>query len=168
MVENNRNETTIQIKKRESVLRFPIAEENGELTGEYLEFDIEDIEVPIRYQQMLEEHKKNLAYIKNAFIIIDKKQDHKGKKLLSRNEEEKVKTLNEFYKKEMATLDLFLGPDGTKKILHGRKPYFFMFEDIGKMIETILPEIKQGYEDMKKKIKDKYTEAATGDDEILE
>ena len=86
--------------KESNVLKFGIKDANGEDTGNYLEFDLEDIELPLRYQELIEEDKKNRAYLKNQFTIIDRRQDHKGKKLLSANEEEKIKVLNVFYKKQ--------------------------------------------------------------------
>ena len=67
--------------KKSNILKIGIQTEEGVDTGEYLEFDLEDIELPIKIQQCIEEHKKNQQFIRNQFIIIDKRQDRKGKKL---------------------------------------------------------------------------------------
>ena len=84
--------------KNENILKLEIVDEKGNSTGEFLEFDLEDIEIPFKYQEIIERLKKSRQNLKNQFVIIEKKQDHKGKKLMSSNEEEKLKALNNFYK----------------------------------------------------------------------
>ena len=145
----------IQLKK-DNILRIGIKDEKGVDTGEHLEFDLEDIELPLRLNECDAKHKKNLEFLRNQFLIIDKKEDKKGKFFLSRNEEEKLKVLQEFYKREMEALDLFLGKDGTKKLLNGRKPYYSMYEDISEMLEPIMPKLKLRADDVIHKIKEKY------------
>lgn len=145
----------IQLKK-DNILRIGIKDSNGVDTGEHLEFDLEDIELPLRLNQCDIQHKKNLEFVKNQFIIIDKKEDKKGKFLLSWKEEEKLKVLQEFYKREMEALDLFLGKDGTKKLLNGRNPYYSMYEDINEILEPVLPKLKLKADDIVGKIKSKY------------
>ena len=145
----------IQLKKN-NILRIGIKDSNGIDTGEHLEFDLEDIELPLRLNQCDAQHKKNLDFLKNQFIIIDKKEDKKGKFLLSWKEEEKLKVLQEFYKREMEALDLFLGKDGTKKLLNGRNPYYSMYEDINEILEPVLPKLKLRPDDIVGKVKEKY------------
>lgn len=157
-------ENFVQLNKS-NVLKIGIKDENGNDTGNWLQFDMEDIELPLRLQECEEQHKKNLLYIKNQFVIIDKKEDHKGKKLLSSNQEEKIKLLNEFYKREMQALDLFLGEGGTAKLLNGRKPYYSMYEDISEILQPILPLLKQSTENITEKIKQKYS---TKKEDVLE
>ena len=89
-------------------------------------------------------------------MVIDKKQDKKGKQMLSWKEEEKIKAYKDFYNKEMKALDLFLGEGGTLKLLNGRKPYYSMYEDIGEIIEPIMPLIKQRTDNIISNIKEKY------------
>lgn len=148
-------ENFIQLKK-DNILRIGIKTADGKDTGEHLEFDMEDIELPLKLNQCDYEHRKNLEWLKTQINVIDKKQDKKGKQWLSWKEEEKVKTFNEFYKKEMATLDLFLGKNGTSKLLNGRKPYYSMYDDINEIIEPILPLIKERTESINDKIRAKY------------
>lgn len=145
----------IQLKK-DNILRIGIKDSNGVDTGEHLEFDLEDIELPLRLNQCDIQHKKNLEFVKNQFIIIDKKEDKKGKFLLSWKEEEKLKVLQEFYKREMEALDLFLGKDGTKKLLNGRNPYYSMYEDINEILEPVLPKLKLRAENIIDKVRIKY------------
>ena len=148
----------LQIKKRDSLIRIGLKDENGNDTGEYLQFDIEAVSNAINYQECVEMHKKNLSALKNQFIIIDKKQDHNGKKLMSANEEAKMKALEDFYIKEMEALDLFIGKGKTQVILNimGTEPYFSMFDDISELLKPVLPVIEKGFNDFKSKIEEKY------------
>lgn len=160
-------ENFIQLKK-DNILRIGIKDSLGNDTGEHLEFDLEDINLPLRLNECDEKHRKNLEFLRDQFIIIDKKEDKKGKKILSWKEEEKLKVLQEFYKREMGALDLFLGENGTKKLLNGRNPYYSMYEDINDMLEPILPKLKLRADDIAKKIKDKYSNANNKDKNVLE
>ena len=154
--------------KRENVLKLKLKNEMGEDTGEYLEFDLEDIELPLRYQQALEEHKKNYNSLKNQLLIISKKEDHSGKKLLSSNQEASLIALSEFYKKEIKIMDLFLGDGKTQMILDKvmrRKPYLTMFNDIMESIEEVSDLFNVGYSSIEDKIKEKYSKV---EDNVLE
>lgn len=151
--------------KKSNIFKVGIIDEEGNNTGKYLEFDLEDIELPIRIQECLENHKKNVVNLKNQFVIIDKREDKKGKKLMSANEEAKVKALQEFYKKEIECLDEFLGKGGTEKILNGRSPYYTMFDDINDYLEPIMPKLTQNITSIEDRIKQKY---AKKEEEILE
>lgn len=145
----------IQLKE-DTILRIGIKDRNGVETGEHLEFDLEDIELPLRLNKCEAMHRKNLEFLRNQFLIIDKKEDKKGDFILTWKQEEKIKTLQEFYRKEMDALDLFLGENGTKKMLNGRKPYYSMYEDITEALAPILPKLKVNADDIAKKIREKY------------
>lgn len=157
----------IQLKK-DNVLRLGIKDSEGNDTGEYLEFDLEDIELPLRYQELLEREKKNRAWIKNQFLIIDKREDVKGKKLMSKNEEDKIKAINEFYKKEVDIYNIFLGDNGVQKLLNGRKFGITTLAEINEIVETqIGPYLDANMESVEKKIKEKYGKQ-NDDKEVLE
>lgn len=145
----------VQLKK-DNIFRVGIKDQDGNDTGEHLEFDLEDIELPLRLNECEIKHKKNIEYVKMQFTIIDKKEDKKGKYMLSWKEEEKIKVINDFYKREMEAIDLFLGENGCKKLLNGRKPYYTMYDDINEMLEPIMPKLKIRTEDIKNKIVQKY------------
>ena len=154
--------------KRENVLKLKLKNEMGEDTGEYLELDLEDIELPLRYQQAIEEHKKNYNSLKNQLLIISKKQDHSGKKFLSSNQEASLIALSEFYKKEIKIMDLFLGEGKTQMILDKamrRKPYLTMFNDIMESLEEVSDLFNVGYSSIEDKIKEKYSKV---EDKVLE
>ena len=62
-------DNVIQLKN-ENILKFEIATEDGKKTGDFLEFDLEDIELPFKYQELLEKMKK--SRIKNKTIKVRK------------------------------------------------------------------------------------------------
>ncbi len=153
--------------KNENILKLEIVDEKGNSTGEYLEFDLEDIELPFKYQEIIERLKKSRQNLKNQFVIIEKKQDHKGKKLMSSNEEEKLKALNNFYKEQVEIYNIFLGENGVQKLLNGRKLRWTTLSEIDELIEKqIAPQLNITMDDITKKIKSKYSNKK--EDNILE
>lgn len=153
-------ENFIQLKK-DTILRIGIKDAEGNDTGNHLEFDLEDVTLALRLTECEEKHKMNQLNARNKLNILDKKQDKKGKKLLSYKQEEQVKIINEFYNEEIKAMDLFLGEGGTEKLLNGRKPYFSMYDDIAEIIEPIMPLIKERTISIKDKIIQKYGKEAT-------
>ena len=164
---NIKSDNEIQLKRSNDILRLKIKDEDGKYTGEHLEFNLGDLDYLLILQDMLEADKKNREYLKNQYTIIDKKQDHKGKKLFSSNEEAKIKVTNEFYKKEAEIYDMFLGKDGVKKLLNGRKLTLARLDEIDEIIEkAILPKLQIKVEDIKKDIMAKYSNNTKRDDVI--
>ena len=152
---------------RDNILRLGIRTADGEDTGEHLEFDLEDIELPLRYQELIERDKKNKDQLRNQILIIEKRQDVKGKKLMSKNEEDKIKALNEFFKKETEVYNMFLGENGVQKLLNGRKLGWTSLQEIDEIIDKqISPHIEVNMKDITKKVKEKYK--ATEETEVLE
>lgn len=149
-------ENFIQLPKRESLLKYGIKDVNGNDTGKYLKFDIERINYPLKLSECIDIHKKNLVWLRDQQIILDKKEDRKGKKFLTWKQEEGMKIEEEFYKKEMEALDLFLGKGATQMILdlYETTPYYSMFEDITKMIKPIMPSLENNAAYIKKKTED--------------
>lgn len=163
----NESDNYIQLKRNEDILRLRIRDEEGKDTGNYLEFNLEDIELPIRYQKIIEKDKENRADLRNKYLIIDKKQDHKGKKLLSSNEEARIKATIEFYKKEVEIYNMFLGENGVEKLLNGRQLSWSTLEEIDEIIEkAILPKLKISADNIKNKIIKKYGKNEKRDDVI--
>lgn len=155
-------ENFIQLKKLDCLLRFPIKDEFGNDTGKYLKFNLEQVNYPLKIQECVEMHKKNLAWHEDMAIVLSKKEDKKGKKLLSWKQEEGIKLEEEFYHKEMEAMDLFLGKGATQMILdcYGIEPYYSMFDDITEMVEPIMPYLENNAEYLKKKhqeIREKYS-----------
>lgn len=157
----------IQLKK-DDVLRLGIKTSNGENTGNFLEFDLEDIELPLKYQELLEKDKKNKEWLKNQIFIIEKRQDVKGKKLLSKNEEDKIKALNDFFKKEVEIYNIFLGENGVQKLLNGRKLGWTSLQEIDEIIDKqVVPHLDLSMTKIQDKIKEKYGQAVNRNKEVL-
>lgn len=159
-------ESFIQLKK-DNVIRIGIKDSEGNDTGKYISFDLEDITLPLKLNDCEDMHHKNVMNLRDKFIIIDKKEDVKGKKILSRKEEEKIKALNVYYKNEMKALDLFIGEGKTQMILDlmGRNPYYSMYDDITEMLNPILPKLQMNADSIKKQIINKYSNH--NDSEVL-
>ena len=150
------------------VLRLKIETSDGVDTGEELVFDLEDIELPLRYQDLLEKDKKNKEWLKNQLFMIDKREDVKGKKLLSKNEEDKIKALNDFFNKEIEVYDMFLGEGGVRKLLNGRKIGWTTLDEIDTIIEKqITPHLQINMDKITDKVKEKYGKAVARNKEVL-
>ena len=157
----------IQLNKDDR-LKLKIVTDKGEETGEYLIFDLEDIELPLKLQHMLEEHKKNRQWIRNQEIIINKREDVKGKKLMSKNQEDLVKAINEFFRKEEEIYDEFLGKGGVKKLLNGRPLGWTRIQEIDEIIDKyIMPKLEISKDNIKDKIKKMYGNVQTNNEEVL-
>jgi hypothetical protein len=76
-------ENFIQLKK-DNILRIGIKTADGKDTGEHLEFDMEDVELPLRINECEAQHRKNINDLRMKTLLIDKKEDKKGKKILSK------------------------------------------------------------------------------------
>lgn len=161
-------ENFIQLNKSD-VLTLKIKTSDGEFTGEELVFDLEDTELLLRLQDLLEKDKKNKENLRNQILIIDKRQDVKGKKLMSKNEEDKLKALNEFFKKEVEVYNMFLGENGVQKLLNGRKLGWTTLQEIDDIIDKqIAPYINVNMNKITDKIKEKYGQAVKRNEEKIE
>lgn len=153
---------------KDDILRLEIVTSDGEKTGNYLEFNLEDIELPLKYQELLEKDEKNKKNLRNQLLIIEKRQDVKGKKLLSKNQEDEIKALNDFFKKEKDIYDLFLGKGGFDKLLNGRAMTWTVFEEIDELIvNQILPHLDLSMTRIQDKVKEKYSQAVARNKEVL-
>lgn len=155
-------ENYIKVEKKD-IFKLGIADENGnpklDENGKevYLEFDLADIELPLKLNKCEHLIRKAQVNFKNKLVIIEKKQDKKGKMLLSSNEEEKVRALQDYYKDMEEAIDLFIGKGGTEKVF-GKRRYWEMYEDLSEMLKPFLPQMKLSVTDMTNRIVDKYKE----------
>ena len=142
----------------DDVLVIPITL-NGVETGEVLKFDVNDIDLPLRYEEMLEKDRKNREWFKNKTIIINKKQDGPTKNYLTAKEEEMIKTTKEFFEKEKEVYNIFLGERGVEKLLCGRKFGWTTLFKIDELIEkNILPYLDLSFKGLKENIMKKYSD----------
>lgn len=152
----------IKLKERKDILQLGFQDKNGNIVKDingnevFIEFDLGDIELPLKYNRCINQIEQARKNLKAQFIIIDKKQDHKGKQLLSSNEVEKVKATKQFYRDMEVAMDLFLGQGGTKKFLNGKNPYWEMWDDIDEMLKPYYGNMKLTITDMTSRIKEKY------------
>ena len=154
---------------KSNVLRLEIETDEGIDTGEYLEFNLEDIELPLKYQELVEKDKRAKQDLRNQMLIIDKRQDVSTKnKLLTRNEEDKIKALNEFFNKEVEIYNMFLGKNGVQKLLHGKKLGWTSLQEIDEIIaKQITPHLQFNMDDITKKVKEKYGQAVERSNKVL-
>ena len=161
-------EKIIKLEENDT-LRLPIYTSDGNPTGECLEFELQDIELPIKYQELIERDKKNRDNLQKQFLIIDKKEDVNDGEILSRNEKEKLKLIQEFLKEEVKIYNIFLGENGVEKLLNGSKLRWDSLKTIDKIIEEqIVPHLDFSIETMNKKIKEKYGKEEQEEIEVLE
>ena len=157
----------IQLNKSD-VLTLKIKTSDGKETGQVLEFDLEDIELPLKFQELIEKDKKNKENLRNQILIIEKRQDVQGKKLLSKNQEDKIKALNDFFNKEVEIYNMFLGENGVQKLLNGRKIGWTTLQEIDEIIEKqITPYLDFSMQNITDKIKQKYSKINIEDKEVL-
>ena len=158
----------VQLNK-DDVLRLEIRTDKGEPTGEFFFFFLEDIELPLRYQDMIEKDRKNKEYLQNQLVVIGKRQDVKGKKLLSKNEEDKIRAINDFLNKEKEVYNMFLGEHGVEKLLNGRKLSISRLLEIDEIAKKqIAPKLNFSMEKITDKIKKTYGKNKQEEIEVLE
>lgn len=136
----------------------PKLDENGKELC--LEFDLADVELPLKLNKCEHLIKKAQINFRNKVVIINKKQDKKGKMLLSSNEEEKIKALQEYYKDMEEAMDLFIGKGGTKKVF-GNRRYWEMYEDLSEMLKPFLAKMRLDIDSMTDNIIKKYSQSSS-------
>ena len=143
--------------KNENLEKFEIYDTEGNFTGNYLTFDLEDIELPLIYQDLLEKQEKNKTWYNEKMVILNKKQDTKTKNGFSTKQIESYKILKEFFEKEKEIYNMFLGENGVEKLLNGRKLGWTTLMEIDELIEKqILPKLNINMNNITNKIKNKY------------
>lgn len=160
------SDNVIRLKENDNILKLRIVDEDGNDTGEMLRFNLEDIELPLKYQEIIERDKKARTHLKFRMDEIARTPDKKGKKLLSANEEAQIKATQDFYKEEVQIYNMFLGENGVQKLLNGRELSWGTLEEIDEIIEqAILPKLKVNAESIKNKIMKKYSDKK---DDVIE
>lgn len=160
------SDNVIRLKENDNILKLRIVDEDGNDTGEILRFNLEDIELPLKYQEIIERDKKARTHLKFRMDEIARTPDKKGKKLLSANEEAQIKATQDFYKEEVQIYNMFLGENGVQKLLNGRELSWGTLEEIDEIIEqAILPKLKVNAESIKNKIMKKYSDKK---DDVIE
>jgi hypothetical protein len=151
-------ELKIVLNNSEDIKRFYVYTKDGKKTGEHLDFDLEDIELIDRLDRIYNKILKNQQWIKNEMTVIDKKQDFKKKNsLMSNNEKLKYEAIKKYYNEQRNAFDLFLGENGVKKLLYGRKFEWGTLNEISEIISNqIYPQLKISMKNITDKVKEKY------------
>lgn len=160
-------EKFIQLEK-DDIFRIGIKDCDGKDTGDILEFDLSDIELPLRYQEMVEKDKKNRIEMQNKLQILSKKEDVKSDKMFTKNEEEVLHLVKDFFDKEKEVYNMFLGENGVEKLLQGRKLGWTTLNEIDNIIDKyIIPNLDINFEKVTDKIKKVYGYNQSEDDGVL-
>lgn len=160
----------ITLPEDNDTLKLWIRTKDGKETGEYLEFNLKDLELIDTYQKCLDETKKNRSWITNQISIINKKQDFTKKgEILSNNEREEYNAIKKFYQMQKETYDMFLGKDGVDKLLYGRKLQWDTLMEIENIIsEQIAKNFDIKMDNIVSEIKEKYKVDIESKPEVLE
>ena len=158
---------SIQLKQ-DNLLKIGIKNAEGEDTGEIITIDLEDIKLPLRCQESEKMIKDNNKWLQAQRIMIEKRPDKKGKKLLSANEEALLKLVNEYYEKQTKAYELVLGEGAIKKILCGREMYITFFSDLEEQMKKLRPKLNQNVVDIKTKIKSIVEKYGQKDSDVME
>ena len=154
--------------KQDNLFKIGIQNAEGEDTGEIITIDLEDIKLPLRCQESEKMIKDNNKWLQAQRIMIEKRPDKKGKKLLSANEEALLKLVNEYYEKQTKAYELVLGEGAIKKILCGREMYITFFSDLEEQMKKLRPKLNQNVVDIKTKIKSIVEKYGQKDSDVME
>lgn len=154
--------------KQDNLFKIGIKNAEGKDTGEIITIDLEDIKLPLRCQESEKMIKDNNKWLQAQRIMIEKRPDKKGKKLLSANEEALLKLVNEYYEKQTKAYELVLGEGAIKKILCGREMYITFFSDLEEQMKKLRPKLNQNAVDIKEKIKSITEKYGKKDSDVME
>ena len=158
---------SIQLKQ-DNLFKIGIKNAEGEDTGEIITIDLEDIKLPLKCQESEKMIKDNNRWLQAQRIMIEKRPDKKGKKLLSANEEALLKLVNEYYEKQTKAYELVLGEGAIKKILCGREMYITFFSDLEEQMKKLKSKLNQNAVDIKEKIKSITEKYGKKDSDVME
>ena len=149
---------TIKLDEDET-LQFEITDSNGIPTGEYLEFNMDDISLPLRYRDLVIKDRENRSWFKKETIIINKRQDVQEKDdPLTKNQKDMLKASEDFFKKEIEIYNMFLGENGVQKLLNNKPLGWESLYKIDNLIKKqILPILEEHTKSMEELIKNKYS-----------
>ena len=158
---------SIQLKQ-DNLFKIGIKNAEGEDTGEIITIDLEDIKLPLKCQESEKMIKDNNRWLQAQRLMIEKRPDKKGKKLLSAKEEALLRLANEYYEKQTKAYELVLGEGSIKKILCGRGMYITFFSDLEEQMKKLRPKLNQNAVDIKTKIKSITEKYGQKDSDVME
>lgn len=123
--------------------------------GETIEFDLEDIELPLKLQEAFLSVDRITHSLKQKEIAIAKKEEYK-KGLMTNKEEERIKAYKDAFKDMRKAMDCFLGKGACQKIF-GDRNYPDMYDDLFEQLQPHLEKMKIKSDNIAKKIEEKYS-----------
>ena len=124
--------------------------------GETIEFDLVDIELPIKSERAWAEVNKISKELQAQLVIINKQEDTKQKdKLMTTNEEKTLEAYRKAFKEMRTAMDSFLGEGACQKIF-GDRNYLEMYNDLFEALKPHLEKMKITSQGIFDRIKAKY------------
>lgn len=133
--------------KKENVYQLEVNDK-----GEYIEFDLLDIDLPDKIMNAYKELERAEKDVKIKEQIIYKKYNNNPNKKW----EEIHKLEKEYFKKSREIFDSFLGKDACYKIF-GNTDRYGMFEDLLNALQPHLDKMQINVEQIKKNLVEKYS-----------
>lgn len=138
----------------DNVYKIGIKDKNGKYTGDVIEIELEDVQLPLRTQEGLKQIKENNRWLQSQMIIINKNPDKaRGKYELSENDEKLFKVVEKYYARQTHAYELILGKGAIKKILAGRHIYITFFVELEEKLYELIPKMQQKQVSITDKIK---------------
>lgn len=123
--------------------------------GDTIEFDLEDIELPLKLNEAFMSVDRITNSLKQKEIAISKKEVIK-KGIMTNVEEERIKAYRDAFKEMRKAMDCFLGKGACQKIF-GNRNYPDMYDDLFEQLQPHLEKMKIKSENIAKKIEEKYS-----------
>ena len=124
--------------------------------GETIEFDLVDVELPIRCEKAWAEHNRIANDLQAQLVIINKQEDRKQKgKLLTLKEEKTIEAYRKAFNEMRVAMDGFLGEGACQKIF-GDRNYLEMFNDLFDALKPHLEKMELTSNGILERIKAKY------------
>lgn len=130
--------------------------------GETIEFDLVDISLPLRFNKAYLEVEKSLRWLEGQIALKDKEaSDSEKVGLLTKGEEKLLKAWDKAFKDMRKAMDNFLGEGGCQKVF-GDRNYLEMWSDLFDALEPHIEKMGIRNEDIKNRIKAKYSKKDEG------
>ena len=157
-------EKYIQLEKNK-ILKIGIKDEKGNPTGEHLEFDLEDIDSRLKFQNMI----KKVDFIKKNFerknLMIQQKKNRNGQV----NDDEEYRLVRDTFYELEKVYNTFLGKNGVRKILGTKNLQWTSIAKINKIIDKdIKPLLQENAVDVAERIRTMFGDMQSEKEDTLE
>ena len=124
--------------------------------GETIEFDLVDIELPIKCEKAWAEVNSIAKELQAQLVIISKQEDTKRDgRLMTKKEEMTVEVYRKAFKDMRTAMDVFLG-DGACQKIFGDRNYLEMFNDLFEVLKPHMEKMELTVGGIMERIKNKY------------